>query len=169
MMKILIIGTIDGNYGNREEPLCEKLRVGLKKLGHETELCFLPFRRDALNAAEQILAYRMVDSSGADALVTVGYPACFIPSTKKVSYLFDIYPEIHENFSFKLREHRVEERLKMAEKITSAESRVFREANSVFTADDALNSIMRDRYGVRSTVLKPSATDLAKRVECALL
>jgi hypothetical protein len=169
-MKILITGTIDADFDNREEIFCEQLSTGLIKAGHEVDVCYLPFKRDMLNAAEQIFAYSLVDTMRADALVTVGYPACFVPhrNEKKVSYLFDCYPEIHEDFSFKLREHRVEERIKITEKILIAESRTFKGINKIFAATEELSRNINMRYGVDAEILSLNDKKLVERVESAL-
>jgi hypothetical protein len=54
-MKILIIGTIDADFEDREEAFCECLSAELRKKGHETDVCYLPFKRDMINAAEQAI------------------------------------------------------------------------------------------------------------------
>jgi hypothetical protein len=123
-----------------------------------------------LSAVEQIFAYSLVDTTRAEALITVGYPACFVPhrDEKKIIYLFDCYPEIHCGLGFKLREHRVEERLIIAKKITFAESKVFRNAKKIFAATQELSREVSARYSITADVMLPDDADLAERVECAI-
>ena len=170
-MKILIIGTIDADFENREETLCEHLSSEYGNQGYEVDICYLPFKRDMLNAAEQILAYNLVDTAHADALITVGYPACFVPhrNEKKVCYLFDCYPEIHENFSYKLREHRVEERIKIAERITIAERKTFKSIRHIFAATEELSQRLYIHYGITVKFLPLNDVYLVERIERALL
>lgn len=170
-MKLLIIGTIDADYENREEVLCERILVEMEQGGHDVNLIYLPFKRDMLNAAEQIFAYSLVDTAGADAIITVGYPACFVPHSneRKVSYLFDCYPEIHEKFIFQLREHRVEERQRVIEAITLAERKAFAATKRVFTGSEELYLSMNERYGVVAGFLPSDDVDLSKKIECVLL
>ena len=169
-MKILVIGTIDSGYPGREEALCRDLARGLSKRGHEVDVFFLPFKRDTLNAEEQIFAYSLVDTARADALVTVGYPACFVPhrNGNKASYLFDCYPEIRKALSFELRELRSEERQKTAENILSAERGTLAGIKHVFVATHALSREMLERYGVGADVLRPDGERLSERVGGAM-
>jgi hypothetical protein len=170
-MKIFIIGTIDADFEDREEVLCERLLSELRGLGHETDLAYLPFKRDMLNAAEQILAYSLVDTTDAEAVVTAGYPACFIShhNEKKVSYLFDFYPEIHEDFIFRLREHRVEERNKVVEKIVVAEKRALKRTKKVFVNSMQLHKSMNGQYNIETQLLHYDDSDLAETIENMLL
>ena len=166
-MKILIIGTVDADYNDREEVLCERLFYELGQREHDVDVIYLPFKRDMLNAVEQIMAYSLVNSARADALITIGYPACFVshPGNKKISYLFDCYPEIHEKFGFKLREHRVEERVKIIENITIAEENALVEAKAVFVASEKLQHYVNTRYKINGCLLLADDTNMADRIE----
>jgi len=170
-VKILIVGTIDAQHDNREEVLCERLQSDLKKRNHEVYLCYLPFKRDLFSAVEQIFAYSLIDTHRSDALITVGYPACFVPHKNdlKVSYLFDCYPQIHEEFTFKLREHKVEERSKIIEAITQAEEKTLKTIKAIFTASTELNDTINKRYGVTGQVLYFDDENISGRIEGALL
>jgi hypothetical protein len=155
-VKILIIGSVEPySYGD-EEMLCDGLAVSLKDLGHETDVALLPFKRDMLSAAEQIFAYSLVWTDRADALVTVGYPACFVPHKNghKVSYLFDCYPDIHENMAFKLREHRAEERMKIIERLQYAERKTFHGTRRIFVGSEILRNDLASRYGVSAETMR---------------
>ena len=169
-MKILIIGTIDTAFEDREEAFCEYLSGELKMKGYETDVCYLPFKRDMINAAEQVFAYSLVNTSRADAIVTVGYPACFVPhhNEKKVCYLFDCYPEIHDSFSFKLREHRVEERKKIVEGLALAEIKALSKAR-VFMASEELKCEVNARCKTDGHFILPNDVALADRIAGALL
>jgi len=170
-LRILIICTIDAKYDNREETLCEHLNEEFMKRGHETDVCYLPFKRDMVSAPEQIYAYSLVNTTHCDALVTIGYPACFVPfnTGKKVCYLFDCYPEIHEDFIFELREFRVDERVKIVEGITRAEGSALGKAAVVFTSSIGLQETLNNRYGIRGQVMATGDMDLPDRIEDALL
>jgi len=104
-MKILIIGTIYADCDDREETLCQHLSSGLKQRGHEIEVCYLPFKRGIDSVTGQIFAYDQVCTNRAEAIITVGYPACFIQhwNEKKVSYIFDIIPEVHSKLCSKIQ------------------------------------------------------------------
>ena len=169
-MKILIICTIDASFTDREEVLCERLSRELAELKCEVDVCYLPFKRDMLNASEQIFAHSLIDTTRADALITIGYPACFIPhkNEHKISYLFDCYPEIHDDFIFRLHEHKVDNRLKITKKITVSEENTFRNIKHIFVATDKLRNEINGRYNIVSSLLHPEDVNFTERVERAL-
>ena len=169
-MKILIICTIDASFADRENVLCGRLSRELEELNYDVDVCYLPFKRDMLNATEQIFAFSLVDTTRADALVTIGYPACFIPhkNEHKVSYLFDCYPEIHSSFIFRLHESKVDERQQIIKKITIAEENAFRNIKHIFVATDKLQSEIYNRYNIATNLLRSEDVNFTERVERAL-
>lgn len=95
-MKVLIAGSIIGNEGYEEELLVKAVENELKSMEHMVDTFLLPFSRNFLTAPDQILAYRLIDVHECELLITVGYPACLLGHSNKVSYLFETLPHYWE-------------------------------------------------------------------------
>lgn len=98
-MKILIVASIQADCFYEEKYFTPILAEELKKKGHEVDYIFLPFYKDSLALIEQIVAYSTLEVDCADMLITVGYPACFIPHDNKVIYLMDRLPRFFEYYN----------------------------------------------------------------------
>ncbi len=88
-MKILIVASIQADCFYEEKYFTPILAEELKKKGHKVDYLFLPYYKDSLALIEQIVAYSSLKIDDSDMLITIGYPACFIPHNNKFIYLMD--------------------------------------------------------------------------------
>ena len=95
-MRILIAGSIQGDSGYEEEFIIKNMVNYLNNAGHVVDSFMLPYKRDMLSLPDQILAYQMIDTSIADMLITVGYPACTLRHKNKIVYVLEMSPMLHE-------------------------------------------------------------------------
>lgn len=95
-MNVLVAASVNEYSCYEEEQLTKLVAEGLKKTENKVDYFLLPYKPEALSLLDQITAYRLIDTSEAELLITIGYPACFIKHPNKISYLLETAPMFHE-------------------------------------------------------------------------
>lgn len=168
-MKILIAGSINEYSSNEEEAIVKLLTEQLRKKGHTVDNFLLPYKPDALTLLDQILAYNMLDVGSAELLITVGYPACTINHHRKIIYLLETAPMLHEYWDSEygiLGNRQYSDILIMLREI---ERRCFTEAQRLICASGVLSDDLKSRYGLTAQVLEYpvlSPKETAKADDC---
>lgn len=95
-MRILIAGSVVANETQEEVKLITELVEELKGQGHTVDSFLLPFTRNYTTINQQLFSYTLFDTSAAELLITMGYPACMLTHPNKVCYLLERSPQFHE-------------------------------------------------------------------------
>lgn len=151
-MRILIVGTIQGDNGYEEEYLIKNIEKYLISQGHTVDNFMLPFTRDMLALPDQIVAYQMVDTSSAEMLITIGFPACTVKHCNKIIYLLETFPMLHEYWESEYGVLPNAQYSRIYETINEIEGKVLKEAKKIVCNSEILRNDLNKRYAIESTV-----------------
>lgn len=153
-MNILIAGSVNDYSGSEEERLVDAITASLKEKGHKADNFLLPYKPDALSLMDQITAYSLIDASGSDLLITIGYPACFIRHANKICYLLEAAPMLYEYWDseFGILGNYQYSQIKIA--VNELERKTFSSAKKVFCSSDILKNDIQDRTGIALELLQ---------------
>lgn len=152
-MRIIIVGSIQGDGGYEEKEICELLRVQYTKQGHSVEMMFLPYERNILSLPEQLMAYTLMDFSDCDALITVGFPACMLSHKNKICYLLQTEPTIAEYYSTKYGVLQTGQYNGIKSVFTKSMKQALSEAKKVVAASKLLASDLESDYGIEAEAI----------------
>lgn len=150
-MKVLIAGSIQGDSGYEEKMLVLALVDELKRLNIEVDYFFLPYVRDVLSLPDEIVRMQLIDTSMSDILITVGYPACFIPHRNKKIFLFQTVPMLFEYWDSEYGVIPDNRYIKIKDIVFNIEKKTFEE-NKVYCASNILSEDLEYRYKINSKV-----------------
>lgn len=152
-MKILIAGSVNEYSSYEEEGIVKILAEELKRKGHTVDSFLLPYKPDPLTLPDQILAYSMLDVNTAELLITVGYPACVIEHPRKIIYLLETVPMLHEYWDTEYGVLGNRQYSDILITVNNIEQRCFNEAKRVFCASKILQNDLRSRHGLSASLL----------------
>ena len=152
-MNIIIAGALHADKSYEEKLLVKLLEKKLKQIGYTVDSFFLPFGEDSKTIVNEIMAFRMVDVSLCDLLITVGYPACFIEHKNKKIILFDTYPQLFEYLGTQYGYEDSEENSSIKDLITNMEKIIFQRSD-IICFSEILKKDILNRYGIQSQVIK---------------
>lgn len=151
-MKILIAASAAGT-ASYEEMLAKKMYEYLKARGNTADYFLLPYKNNILNLPEQVLAYRLLDVSSADILITIGYPACFLNHPNKYIYLLETAPSIHEYWDSEYGTLGNYQYSQILISINELEAREFANAKKVFCGSKLLCQDLAKRDNIEAELL----------------
>lgn len=162
-MKILIAGSINEYSSHEEEAIVKLLADELKRKEHTVDSFLMPYKPDPLILLDQILAISVLDVTGADLLITVGYPACTLDHPNKIVYLLETAPMLHEYRDTEYGILMNRQYLDILTAVNDIEKRCFSEAKRVLCGSELLCEDLRQRYGIAAEtisypVLEPKFT-----------
>ncbi len=146
-MRILIAGSVNDYSCYEEEQLTASLAAELKNMGHTVDYILLPYKAEALSLPDQILAYRMLDVSTVELLITIGYPACFLSHPNKISYLLETAPMLHEYWDSEYGILGNYQYSQILIRLNDIEAQSFAQAKKVFCGSRLLAEDLNRRYG----------------------
>lgn len=152
-MRILVVGTIQGDNGYEEEFLVRSIEKYLKDNGHIVDSFMLPYARDMLSLPDQIAAYQMFDLSNSDLLITVGYPACMLSHDNKIIYLMETSPMLNEYVDSEYGIQVNPQYSKLIEAVKFCEETVFKTAANVFCNSKLLQNDIVKNYAIDANTL----------------
>lgn len=147
-MKILIVGSIQGDGSYEEEALCLALKEELLDQNHTVDCFFLPYERNILALPEQILAYQLLQVGHCDCLITIGYPACMLKHHNKVSYLLQMEPMLGEYWDSAYGILANRQYSDLLQWVWKTERQALGEARKVLTVSKLLAKDLNERYGL---------------------
>lgn len=152
-MNILIAGSVNNYSCYEEELLTDALSKELKKLGYKVDYFLLPYKNQALTILDQILAYRLLDVSAADLLITIGYPACMINHSNKITYLLETAPMFHEYWDTEYGIYKNHQYLQILTTLNNIETNSLSQAKKVYCASKILSDDIKKRCNVNTEYL----------------
>lgn len=152
-MKILVAGSVNEYSCYEEEQLVKSVAKELKNAGHKVDDFILPYKPDALSLPDQALAYRLVDTSEAELLITIGYPACFMNHPNKICYLMETAPMLHEYWDTEYGVLGNYQYSQILVTMNNMEKKVLSEAKAVFANSALLSEDIFKRTGIKAELL----------------
>lgn len=96
-MNVMIAVAVKPYCSREEKAFAYALESEIQRLGHKTDMFFLPVADDLLSLPEHMVMMGMVDiGSSSDILISIGYPAFAIPHPNRRICLFSLVPELNE-------------------------------------------------------------------------
>lgn len=152
-MNIIIAGALHADKTYEEKLLVQILKKRLKEAGHNVDSFFLPFGEDSKTVINEIMAFRLIDISVCDLLITIGYPACFLEHHNKKIILFDTYPQLFEYLGTQYGYDESIEIIDIKQTITNMEKIIFQRSD-IICFSEILKKDIYERYGIEPLVLK---------------
>ena len=151
-MNILIGGSLESCTGQEELEIANGIKTALVKQGHTVDSFMLPFEPDFQAIPEQIAALQLFALESTDLLITVGYPAMFLPHPRKSVYLLKTAPMAHEYWGtqYGTLDNPSFYRIKVA--IHEAEQKYLKQVRTIVCGSQLLQRDLIERYGISSTV-----------------
>ena len=151
-MNILIGGSLESCTGAEELQIATALADTLKAQGHTTDMFMLPYEPDAQGLPEQITALHMLTLESTDLLITVGYPALFLPHARKSCYLLKTAPMLFEYWDTEYGALYNPSFYRIKEAVTKAERRCLQESKTIVCGSNLLRQDLEGRYSIQPHV-----------------
>ena len=151
-LNILIAGSVESCSTNEEQQIAECLLVELANQGHSVDMFMLPYEPDTQGLPEQIAALHLLRIESVDLLITVGYPAMFLPYHKKSTYLLKTASMLYEYWDTQYGTLYNPSFFRIKEAIINAEKHSLHQTQMVTCGSQLLQEDLQSRHGIESTV-----------------